>query len=231
MVNWLGGNYNPSSGVISTAGKAFYRQSPGGCYTACAAMIMTNLNATWNGRTASYWNVYAANGNSVYLSGSTPGKFGCVRWDIARSKSSVTGAVKKYPQGVMVAFYQPNKGWNHCMVAVGLNANGGPLFFDPAIASGFNNGNGLTLAQTSAGGSYGGAGWENIVQVFVLSRERGAKKQSNSGLDCFFVSFCFLAVKLLFVPYFGSLAAGKNSRLQYGGISVRIDVKGEYKDE
>ncbi|MFR7655339.1 peptidoglycan-binding domain-containing protein [Monoglobus pectinilyticus] len=172
MVNWLKQNGYASGNNLSSAvsQKAFYRQSSGGCYTASAAMIMTNLNAWWNGSTATYWNVYTANGNTAYLQGETPGKFGCSRWNISASKSSVIDAVKKYPQGVMVAFNQPNKGWAHCMVAVGLNSSGEPLFFDPAIDNGNNGGYGYTLPETSAGGSYGGAGWGNIIQVSVITK-------------------------------------------------------------
>lgn len=158
------------SNAISPSGKAFYTQSSGGCYTASCAMIMSNLNASWNGVSATYWNVYAANGGSAYLSGATPGKFGCRRTELAVSKASVVDAIKKYPQGVMVAFYQPNKGWNHCMAAVGLNSSGEPLFFDPSISDGSNNGNGRTLEQTPTGSNYGGATWNNLVQVSAITR-------------------------------------------------------------
>ncbi|HIW57406.1 MAG TPA: peptidoglycan-binding protein [Firmicutes bacterium] len=174
MVDWLRNNgYGPvsssgNSSAISASGKTFIQQGDGGCYTASAAMIMSNLGATWNGMSATYQNVYNANGYTAYLSGSTPGKFGCKRYNLETSKNSVIDAVKQYPQGVMVAFYQPNKGWNHCMVAVGLNASGEPLFYDPAVSYGSNGGYGFTLSETTAGGAYGGASWNNLLQVSVI---------------------------------------------------------------
>ena len=177
MVSWLSQNgYAQASASgggssVSSGSKTFFYQgvNTGGCYTASAAMIMSNLGATWNGEPATYQNVYRANGDTYYFMVNTPGKFGCSLRRLQTSKSSVIDAVKQYPQGVMVAFYQPGRGRDHCMVAVGLNSSGEPLFFDPAMENGTNGGYGYTLSQTTTATS-GGAGWNNLKQVSIIVR-------------------------------------------------------------
>lgn len=173
MVEWLNGKVNSNNSsnnnteTISPSGKAFYKQDARGCFIASAAMILTNLNATYNGNAATYYNIISINGGRTYSS-SIPSKFGCRSWNESNpSKDTVVQAVKNYPQGVMVAFKEPKVNSQHCMTAVGLNSEGEPLFFDPI--SGNNNGNGFILSQTSAA-TYGGATWNNIFQVTVITK-------------------------------------------------------------
>ena len=145
-------------GNITLPSVYYQQEDNAGCYIAAVAMIVANYDVLCGQTPNTYATVKKANGNSTYMSWSTPEKLGLSDKDIFVSSSSgissdaklskIVAGLQDSPYGLFASFRDSastsNFDYSHAVVIVGYR-DGNIIINDPARGSG---GEGIKLTDS-----------------------------------------------------------------------------------